>query len=59
MNTSIAVVGPAPIDQSASPRGDGSVAVFAGMGTSLILAALVLAFGRARPFQVSGADKSR
>jgi hypothetical protein len=59
MNTSIAVVGPGPGYQSARPRDDGGVAVFAGVGTSLILAAIVLVFGRGRSHPVFSAGRTR
>ncbi len=59
MNTSITVVGPGPGYQSARQGSDGSVAVFAGVGTSLILAAMVLVVGRRRPHPVFSAGKFR
>ncbi|MBI3564649.1 MAG: hypothetical protein HY079_05580 [Elusimicrobia bacterium] len=60
MNATFSVVGPRNARPSAGvARADAQVAVFAGLGSSLILAAVVLLFGRRRPHPVFSGGRVR
>lgn len=60
MNATFTVAGPRSGHPSAGvARGDAQVAVFAGLGSSLIMAAVVLLFGRRRGHPVFSSGRVR